>query len=39
MPTWFISAPLNFAPFPTGMLLMPAPLPTWQVSQGPVVGM
>jgi hypothetical protein len=39
MPAWFISEPLNFAPLPTGRLLIDEPTATWQTSQEAEVGM
>jgi len=39
IPAWFISEPLNFAPFGTGVAATLDPAPTWQTSQDWVVGM
>ena len=38
MPLWLIKQPLNLAPFPTGVAATLEPAPTWQDSQGAVVG-
>jgi hypothetical protein len=39
MPVWFINAPLNFAPSPTGTTAIDEPVPTWQTSHEAEVGM
>jgi hypothetical protein len=37
-PAWFIAEPVNFAPLPTGVAATLEPTPTWQLSQGALLG-